>query len=158
GDRARMTVVFTPVIASTDTKLYLENWPEVIDGLLEQTDANGQVQPTAELHVQPLGPQESWRSATFGVGPKNLKLGRIGNSKDTAAIGTYWRDIMGVEDGFNSLKAALSPTADPLDTMLRPSETAGIAEPTPDFHGTSRSKAVAEHSFERARAFAGRLN
>ncbi|MDX1124783.1 hypothetical protein GOL24_10755 [Sinorhizobium medicae] len=156
--KARVTVVFTPVIAKTDTKNYLENWPEVIDGLLEKKDAGGAVQPVAELLIQPLQYRESWRKTMFAAKPQRLKLTRIGNSKDTAAIGNYWRDIMGVADGFNSLEVALNPTDDPLDDMMRRSETIGISEKTPDVHGTVRSKAAVEHSFERVRALIGRLN
>ncbi|RWP58626.1 hypothetical protein [Mesorhizobium sp.] len=159
GSKTRVTVVFTPVIAKAETGKYLENWPEVIDGLLEKKGADGKPQPIAALLLQPLQSGESWRNTTFAAKPQPLKLTRIGTSKDSAAIGAYWRDIMGVAKGFESLKKALSPTAaDPLDDMMRPSETEGIAEDTPDIHGTGRSKVVAEHSFERVRAFIQRLN
>lgn len=158
GDDARLTVVFTPVISASDTKLHLENWPEVVDALLERKDGDGKVHPLAELLAQPLQSGEGWRkAASYAVGAHRLKLTRIGSSKDVQAIGKYWRELMSQDGGFESLKAALSPKADPLDAMMRPSETVGIDGKTPDFHGTSRSSAVAELSFERVRAFVGSL-
>ncbi|ARP64331.1 hypothetical protein A9K65_013780 [Mesorhizobium sp. WSM1497] len=151
-DKVRLTVVFTPVIpevAPDQNPKYLENWPEVIDGLLSSDSA-------PRLLIQPLQDGESWRK--YAANPKFLKLTRVGNSGNTAAIADYWRKIMGISDGTAKLKEALDPEDDPLDQMMRPSETKEISTKTPDIHGTARSKTAIEHSFERIRSLIGRLN
>ena len=90
GDRARITVCFSPIVVTkrqirTNSVIDLENWPKQIDDLLAQLDAD------KGLRVRTLAAGESWRSSTFSIALQNVKLPRIRPAKDSDAIYAYWQ-------------------------------------------------------------------
>ena len=141
GDRARFTLVLTPIF-DTDGKYDLFDWPQEVEKLFEKGFA---------FDFIPLKRGESWRTGSVfnNNRVKKLSVRRKKPVWDAQKLTEYWRKVMGGESGFEALRKALDPNItkaqrDPLRHALRdPKET-------PDIHGVGRHESVHQLFFERA--------
>ncbi|MBR1300654.1 hypothetical protein [Bradyrhizobium sp. AUGA SZCCT0042] len=159
NDKARVTVVFSPIVAATDTGLDLVSWPSVIHDLIKQP----------KLRVVPLKRGQSWRGNLTGADASEIALTRVDKdgTDQIAAITSYWAKLMAGDDGlgFDHLKEALNPNAkDDLVEVLRPKNDAPgklVAGPktriNPDIHGSHRGRTAGENLFEHVLHVANRL-
>lgn len=147
NDKARFTVVFTPIFDAAGT-INLAVWPQAIGALLKKGSAFA-----ADLKLIPLT-SATWRPDPLTQPQQNLPVTAFAkplSPADEARLASYWAEVMGGDQGIKALRASLDPKSgsDPIETVMRKAED-DPQQQTPDFHGTGRSTVAIRQSFNTA--------